>query len=222
MKNITFLLIFFYAFVNGQSIKKLYTEKFENDWKVYEDENYIKKLFDTTIVYNFKSGRNIGQELVYLKKRELNRNAERISRIFSALNINLNELDSLSFINQRSKKIPFDNIYTNKGLIIANDSINGFIYKYKKGNVKIESYDYFKNLENDTIDYAKKIIKNLILSGQIDYLDSIAKVDKEMFDFSRKLNSGTEFEILIYNKKKENELRRIYLRETFVGIINQN
>lgn len=152
----------------------------------------------------------------------MNKNAEKISKIFSALDIDLGELDSLSFINQRSKKIPLDNIYTNKGIIIANDSIKGFIYDYNKGNFKIESYDYFKNSENDTIDNAKKIIKTLILSGKIDYLNSIAKIDKEMFDSSRKLNSGTEFEILIYDKKKENELRRIYLQETFIEIIKQN
>ncbi|WP_248722408.1 hypothetical protein [Seonamhaeicola sp. ML3] len=152
----------------------------------------------------------------------MNIDAERISRIFSALNINLSELDSLIFIHQRSKRIPFDDIYMNKGVIIANNNINGFIYDYRKGNVKIESYDYFDSSKNDTIAHAKKIIKNLILSGKIDYLDSIAKVDKKMFDSSRKLNSGTEFEILIYNKKKEKELRRIYLQETFVRVINKN
>lgn len=221
MKKITFLLIFICAFANGQNIKNLYTEKFEKDWKVFEDENYVKKHFDTSIDYNFKSGRSLGQELVYNKKKELNRNAERISRIFIALNINLAELDSLSFIEQRSKKINCDGIIS-KGVIIANDSIYGYIYDFRKGNLKIESYDYFKNSENDTIDYTKNIIKNLILSTKINYLDSIAKVDKEMFDSSRKLNSGTEFEILIYNKKKENELRRIYLQETFVRIIDQN
>lgn len=220
MKKGTLIIMFFSIFLSGQNIKQLYIEKFESDWKVYEDENYIKKHFDTTIVYKFKSGRSIGEELVYIKKNELKRDAETISRIFRALNINLEELDSVSFINQRSKKIPFDNIIKTKGVIIANDSICGFSYNSIKGNVKIERYDYFKNSENNTIDKAKEIIKNLILSGKINSLDSLAKLDKSIFDSSRKFKSGTEFEILIYNKKKENELKRIYLQETFVKLIN--
>jgi len=53
-------------------------------------------------------------------------------------------------------------------------------------------------------------------------LDTIAKVEKEIFAGPLKeLNPETEFEILIYNKKKEKELRRIYLHETFVKIMNQ-
>lgn len=35
------------------------------------------------------------------------------------------------------------------------------------------------------------------------------------------LRPETEFEILIYNKSKANQLRRIYLHETFVRIMNQ-
>lgn len=44
MKKITLLLIFICAFANGQNIRKLYAEKFEKDWKVFENENYIKNI----------------------------------------------------------------------------------------------------------------------------------------------------------------------------------
>lgn len=222
MKKIPLIFIFICAFANGQSIKELYVEKFESDWKVYEDENYVKKYIDTTIVYKLESGRSPEQELLFQAKENLNKRAERISKILNSLKINFAELDSLGFIEQRSRNINFEGNYVNKGAIIANDSIYGFSYDYSKENFKIESYNYFQNSENETINQAKQIIGNLILSAKTNYLDTIAKVEKEMFAGPLKeLNPETEFEILIYNKKKENELRRIYLHETFVRIMNQ-
>jgi len=222
MKKIPLIFIFICAFANGQSIKELYVEKFESDWKVYEDENYVKKYIDTTIVYKLESGRSPEQELLFQAKENLNKRAERISKILNSLKINFAELDSLGFIEQRSRNINFEGNYVNKGAIIANDSIYGFSYDYSKENFKIESYNYFQNSENETINQAKQIIGNLILSAKTNYLDTIAKVEKEMFAGPLKeLNPETEFEILIYNKKKENELRRIYLDETFVRIMNQ-
>tara|TARA_R110002072_G_scaffold202474_2_gene360343 strand:+ start:1059 stop:1730 length:672 start_codon:yes stop_codon:yes gene_type:complete len=222
MKKIPLILIFICAFANGQSIKELYAEQFENDWKVYEDENYVKKYIDTTIIYKLKSGRSPEQELLFQAKENLNKRAERISKILNSLKINIAELDSLSFIEQRSRNMNFEGNYVNKGAIIAKDSIYGFTYDYSKENFKIESYNYFQNSENETINQAKQIIGNLILSAKTNYLDTIAKVEKEMFAGPLKeLNPETEFEILIYNKKRENELRRIYLHETFVRIMNQ-
>ena len=222
MKKIPLILIFFCAFANGQSIKELYIERFENDWKVYEDENYVKKYIDTTIIYKLESGRSPEQELLFQAKENLNKRAERIFKILNSLKINIAELDSLSFIEQRSRNINFEGNYVNKGAIIAKDSIYGFTYDYSKENFKIESYNYFQNSENETINQAKQIIGNLILSAKTNYLDTIAKVEKEMFAGPLKeLNPETEFEILIYNKKRENELKRIYLHETFVRIMNQ-
>jgi hypothetical protein len=222
MKKIPFILIFICAFANGQSIKELYTEQFKNDWKVYEDENYVKKYIDTTIVYKLESGRSPEQELLFQAKENLNKRAERISKILNSLKINFAELDSLSFIEQRSRNINFEGNYVNKGAIITNDTIYGFTYDYSKENFKIESYDYFQNSKDETINQAKQIIGNLILSAKTNYLDTIAKVEKEIFAGPLKeLNPETEFEILIYNKKKEKELRRIYLHETFVKIMNQ-
>ncbi|WP_223032766.1 hypothetical protein [Hanstruepera marina] len=222
MKKIPFILIFICAFANGQSIKELYTGRFENDWKVYEDENYVKKYIDTTIVYKLESGRSPEQELLFQAKENLNKRAERISKILNSLKINIAELDSLSFIEQRSRNINFEGNYVNKGAVFAKDSIYGFTYDYSKENFKIESYGYFQNSENETINQAKQIIGNLIISAKTNYLDTIAKVEKEMFAGPLKeLNPETEFEILIYNKKRENELRRIYLHETFVRIMNQ-
>lgn len=222
MKKITLILIFVGAFANGQSIKDLYIEQFDDDWKVYEDESYLKKIIDTTIVYKLESGRSPEQELLFQAKENLNKRADRIAKIFNSLKIELTELDSLTFVEQRSTNVNFEGNYVNKGTIIANDTIYGFIYDYSKDNFEIDSYDYFKNSENGTINQAKQIIGNLILSAKTNYLDTIAKVESEMLAGPLiELSPETEFEILIYNKKNEDILRRIYLHETFVRIMNQ-
>lgn len=221
MKKISFILIFICAFANGQSIKELYTEQFENDWKVYEDENYVKKYIDTTIVYKLASGRSPEQELLFQAKENLNKRAERISKILNSLKINLADLDSLSFIEQRSRNINFEGNYVNKGAIITKDSIYGFKYDYSKENFQIEPFNYFENSEKEVIDKAKIAIGNLILTSKTNYLDSIAKVESAMFaDSFKNISPETEFEILIYNKTKENELRRIYLHETFIYVMD--
>ena len=222
MKKITFLLIFICSFANGQNIKELYTEKFESDWKVYEDENYVKKFIDTTVIYKLKSGRSPEQELLYKAKENLKKRAEKISQIFSSLKLNLKEFDSLVFIEQRSTNVNLEYDFVKKGAIITKDSIYGFTYDLNKEKVEIEKYDYFKSSENETISQAKQIIGNLILSAKTNYLDTITKVESDMFAGPLKdLRPETEFEILIYNKRKANELRRIYLHETFVRIMNQ-
>ena len=222
MKKITFLLIFICAFANGQNIKELYVEKFESDWKVYKDKNYVKKIIDTTVVYKLKSGRSPEQELLYKAKVNLKKRAERISQIFSSLKVNLKEFDSLVFIEQRSTNVNLEYDFVKKGTIITIDSFYGFTYDLNKENVEIEKYDYFKSSENKTINQAKQIIGNLILSAKTNYLDTIAKVESDIFAGPLKgLRPETEFEILIYNKNKANELRRIYLHETFVRIMNQ-
>ena len=62
-----------------------------------------------------------------------------------------------------------------KGAIIANDSIYGFTYDLENEEVGIEKYDYFQNSENETINQAKQIIGNLILSAKTNYLEPLQK-----------------------------------------------
>ncbi|SEL14498.1 hypothetical protein SAMN04488008_1031 [Maribacter orientalis] len=222
MKKIPFILFFLCAFAKGQNIKELYAERFEDDWKVYKDENYVKKYIDTTIVYKLESGRSPEEELLFQAKENHNKRAERLSQIFSSLKINLKELDSLVFIEQRSTNSNFENDFVKKGAIITNDSIYGFSYDLDDENQGIKRSNYFQNSKNETLNQAKVIIGNLVLSSKTNYLDSLAKVESEMLAGPLKdLIPETEFEILIFNKKKGNELRRIYLHETFVRIINQ-
>jgi hypothetical protein len=222
MKKITFLLIFICTIANGQSIKELYAEKFESDWKVYEDKNYVKKFIDTTVIYKLKSGRSPEQELLYKAKENLKKRAERISQIFSSLKVSLKEFDSLVFIEQRSTNVNLEYDFVKNGAIITKDSIYGFKYDLFKESQGIENYNYFKNSKNKTLSQAKSIIGNFILSSKTNYLDSIAKVESEMLAGPlQNLRPETEFEILIYNKKNKNVLRRIYLHETFVRIITQ-
>ncbi|TXK70879.1 hypothetical protein [Mesonia sp. HuA40] len=221
MKKISFLFVLICSIVNGQSIKELYTEKFQSDWKVYEDKNYVKKYIDTNIVYKLKSGRTPEQELLFQAKENHNKRAERLSQIFSSLKVELEATDSLAFIEQRSTNINFEGNYVNKGAIITNDTIYGFIYDYSKENFKIENHNYFQHSENETIHQAKQVIGNLILANKTNYLDSIAKVESAMFANSFKdISPETEFEILIYNKTKNNDLRRFYLHETFIYVMN--
>ena len=222
MKKLSALLIFICSFANGQDIKELYTEKFKSDWEVYENKDYVKRYIDTTIVYKLKSGRSPEEELLFQAKENHNKRAERLSQIFSSLKVNLKKSDSLVFIEQRSTNVNLEYDFVKKGAIITKDSIYGFKYDLEKESQGIENYNYFENSKNETLNQAKLIIGNLILSSKTNYLDSIAKVESEMLAGPlQNLRPETEFEILIYNKKKENELRRIYLHETFVRIINQ-
>jgi len=222
MKKITFILILISSFANAQSIKELYVEEFKGDWKIYENENYVKQFIDTTIVYRLENEKSPEQMLIDNAKENLNDRADRILQIVSSLKINFSELDSLAFIEHRSTNLnpPFN--FVKKGAIIANDSIYGFSYDLENEEVGIEKYDYFQNSENETINQAKQIIGNLILSAKTNYLDTIAKVESDMFAGPLKdLRPETKFDILIYNKKNDKKLRRIYLHETFVQIMNQ-
>jgi hypothetical protein len=88
-KKTPFILIFIRAFANGKSSKELYAKKFESDWKVYENENYVKKYIDTTIVSNFENGKSPEQTILENVKEKLNKRADSISQIMKSLKMNL-------------------------------------------------------------------------------------------------------------------------------------
>ena len=221
-KLLALLLLLNCSFANAQNFKELYTKKFKSDWEVYQNEEYVKQYIDTTIVYKLESGRTPEQELLYQAKENLNKRAERISEILSSLKLNFEEVDSLAFIEQRSTNVnpPFD--FVKKGAIIIKDSVFGFSYNLESENVEIVKHNYFQISENEIINQAKQVIGNLIISAKTNYLDTIARVESEMLSGPlQALRPETEFEILIYNKEDNNELKRIYLHETFIQIMNQ-
>ena len=116
--------------------------------------------------------------------------------------------------------MPFD--FSKYGAVLTKDEVRGFSYDSAKESDGIKRIDYFATSKNETLSQAKQIIGNLILTGKTNYLDTIAKVETEMLAGPLKdLRPETEFEILIFNKNSEQPLRRIYLHETFVQIINQ-
>jgi len=222
MKKPLVLILLICSFANAQSFKELYDENFKSDWEVYQNEEYVKQYIDTTIVYKLDSGRTPEQELLYQAKENHNKRAALISEIFSSLKLNFDELDSLAFIEQRSTNVnpPFD--FVKKGAIIAKDSVFGFLYDLKSKNVEIVRHNYFQNSESEIINQAKQVIGNLIVSAKTNYLDTLARVESEMLAGPlQELRPETEFEILIYNKKENSELKRIYLHETFIQIMNQ-
>lgn len=222
MKKPLVLILLICSFANAQSFKELYDENFKSDWEVYQNEEYVKQYIDTTIVYKLDSGRTPEQELLYQAKENHNKRAALISEIFSSLKLNFDELDSLAFIEQRSTNVnpPFDIV--KKGAIIAKDSVFGFLYDLKSKNVEIVRHNYFQNSESEIINQAKQVIGNLIVSAKTNYLDTLARVESEMLAGPlQELRPETEFEILIYNKKENSELKRIYLHETFIQIMNQ-
>ena len=121
-----------------------------------------------------------------------------------------------------SRNINFERNFVNKDAIITKDSIYGFKYDYSKENFKIEPFDYFQNSEKEVIDKAKIVIGTLIMTSKINYLDSIAKAESAIFaDSFKNISPETEFEILIYNKTKEKELRRVKLHETFIYVMDK-
>ncbi|WP_375587420.1 hypothetical protein [Flagellimonas aurea] len=222
MKKLIVLTLLICSFASAQSFKELYAENFKSDWEVYQNEDYVKRYIDTTLVYKLESGRTPEQELLYQAKENLNKRAELISEILSSLKLNFKELDSLAFIEQRSTNVnpPFD--FVKKGAIITKDSVFGFLYDLESENVEIVRHNYFQNSESEIINQAKQVIGNLIISTKTNYLDTIARLESEMLSGPlQELRPETEFEILIYNKKNNSELRRIYLHETFVQIMNQ-
>ncbi|MDF0708283.1 hypothetical protein [Flagellimonas okinawensis] len=223
MKKPLVLILLICSFANAQSFKELYDENFKSDWEVYQNEEYVKQYIDTTIVYKLDSGRTPEQELLYQAKENHNKRTALISEIFSSLKLNFDELDSLAFIEQRSTNVnpPFD--FVKKGAIITKDSVFGFLYDLESENVEIVRHNYFQNSESDIINQAKQVIGNLIISAKTNYLDTLARVESEMLAGPlQELRPETEFEILIYNKKENSELKRVYLHETFIQIMNQN
>lgn len=174
------------------------------------------------LVYKLDSGRAPEQELLYQAKQNHDKRAELISEILSSLKLNFEELDSLAFIEQRSTNVnpPFD--FVKKGAIITKDSVFGFLYNLESENVEIVRHNYFQNSESEIINQAKQVIGNLIISAKTNYLDTIARVESKMLSGPlQALRPETEFEILIYNKNENRELKRIYLHETFIQIMNQ-
>tara|TARA_B100000949_G_C14225197_1_gene426386 strand:- start:405 stop:1082 length:678 start_codon:yes stop_codon:yes gene_type:complete len=221
MKKLLALLLIS-SFANAQSFKELYAKNFKSDWEIYQNEDYVKRQIDTTLVYKLDSGRTPEQELLYQAKQNHDKRAELISEILSSLKLNFEELDSLAFIEQRSTNVnpPFD--FVKKGAIITKDSVFGFLYDLESENVEIVRHNYFQNSESEIINQAKQVIGNLIISAKTNYLDTIARVESKMLSGPlQALRPETEFEILIYNKNENSELKRIYLHDTFIQIMNQ-
>lgn len=222
MKEYLLLIILICSFANAQNIDELYTEKFKSDWQVYQNKKNLQPLIDTTLVYTLVSGRSPQQEIVYQARENLRERAESIARVFSSLNIKLEEVDSLVFIEQRSThtQLPFD--FSIKGALVINDTIHGFYYDAANDDPEIDKYDYFEQSEKETIHQAKQIIGKLILTSKTNLLDTLGKVETKLFEGPWKnVRPETEFEVLIYNRHKENELRRIYLHETLAQLLNQ-
>lgn len=225
LKNFSLILFLICSWSYAQNIKELYLEKFKSDWKLYENKSFLKKSIDTSVVYKLESGRSIEEELLYQAKANHKDKASLLELIFSTLKINLKEFDSLAFIQHRSlnQRPPFS--FVRKGAIIGNGQIYGFRYDLrdlKKDQLEIQQYNYFLYSENKHIEQVKHIIKNLIFLGRTHHIDSIAKVEGDMLVGPLKeLTPETEFEILIYNKRKERVLRRMYLHDTFGRVMNQ-
>ncbi len=219
--SIQLLFIFICSFTNAQNMKELYLETFEGDWKKYEDAEYVKKFKDTTVVYNLDSGKSYEQTLLDQSKRNHLNRANRISQVIENFNLNISALDSLVFVEQFDRKLqPMQTKFIQKGMVIANDSVYGFSYDLDFDD-KIESYDYLKISKNEIIGKGKQIIAFLILSGKSNYLDSLAGFENEFITeyWIEDYTPEIQFEILLYNRKKEPALRRIYLSEIFAELI---
>lgn len=213
-------LVLFSTFAKPQDIKDLYTESFKSDWKIYEDEENVKTYIDTSLVYKLASGRTPEEELLYQAKKNHQKKADYLSAVFAKLDFHLKAYDSLVFIQQRSinRQPPFD--FTKKGAIITADSIHGFFYDLQTKEIK--DIDYLNPMDNEVVEQAKRMIISRITQGKTNHLDSIAKLEAELLSApTNKILPQTEFEILIYNAAKEKRLRRVYLHETFVRIINE-
>lgn len=223
MKKITFILILASSFVNGQDFKELYTDKLKSSWEVYESESFAKTIDKKTdSLYRAVNGKGYKETLIDNQKRSVTERANKLKEIIELFSIKLTELDSLAIIEQKSlnNSPPMD--FTKKGAILTKDSIYGFTYNPDIEQGKIKKTDYFKDSENPTINQAKQVIGSLILQGKTNYLDTIAKVESDMFAGPLKeLSPETEIEVILYNKSAEEKLRLIYLHETFVQIMNQ-
>jgi len=223
MKKITFLLVFVSSFVIGQNFKESYIDKMKSSWEIYETESFVKTIDPKAdSLYRKVNGKGYKETLIENQKKTINERANKITEIIDFFNIKLSDLDSLAIIEQKSLNnlLPMD--FTKKGAILTKDSIYGFTYSLGKENSKLKRIDYFQTSENPTMNQAKQVIGNLILQGKTNYLDTIAKLESNMFAGPLKeLRPETEIEIILYNKKSNKKLRLIYLHETFVQIMNQ-
>jgi hypothetical protein len=223
MKKIPLLLILVCAFANGQDFKELYVEKQKGTWEYYESESFAKTIdpkMDS--LYLKTKGKSYKEILIEQQKNSVKERSEKLSELIQFFKLKISELDSLTIIEQKSLNNSLPTDFTKRGAIIAKDSIYGFSYNLDDERNKILKIDYFKNSNSEIISQAKQIIGNLIISGKTNYLDTIAKVESDMFSGPLKeLSPETEFEIIIYNKKKNEKLRNIFLHETFIQIMNQ-
>ena len=223
MKKISIILVFISSFVNGQNFKKLYTEKLKSSWEVYESESFAKTIDKKTdSLYRAVNGKGYKETLIDNQKKSVTERANKLNEIIELFNIKLTEFDSLVIIEQKSlnNSPPMD--FSKTGAILTKDSIYSFTYNPDIENGKIKKNDYFEVSENSTMNQAKQIIGNLILQGKTNYLDTIAKVESDMFAGPlKKLKPKTEIEIILYNKRAKEKLRLIYLHETFIQIMNQ-
>jgi hypothetical protein len=223
MKKITFILILICSYANGQDFKELYIEKLKGTWEVYETESFAKSIdpkMDS--LYLKTKGKGYKETLIENQKNAVKERSAKLVEIIKYFNLKLTELDSLAIIEQKSLNISLPMDFTKDGAILTKDIVYGFSYNLEKESEGITTIDYFKNSKNSTISQAKQIIRNLIISGKTNYLDTIAKVESDMFFGPLKeLSPETEFEIIIYNKKSDEKMRTIYLHETFVQIMNQ-
>ncbi len=223
MKKITYLLILICSFTYGQDIEELYIEKLKSSWEVYETKYFVKSIdpaMDSS--YLKATGKGYHETLIENQKSAVKNRANELSKLLANFSISLTDLNSLAIIEEKSlnNSPPID--FTKKGAILTQDKIFGFSHDSESENNEFQEIDYFRKSENPTLDQAKQIIGNLILKGQTSYIDTIAKVETEMFEGPLKeLNPETEFEIILYDKNSAEKLRVIYLHETFVQIMNQ-
>lgn len=222
MNNLFILVSLLSSISYGQTLKEIYIENSKGEWERYEDEKYVSQVIDTTVVYKLNNGKTAQQTLIDDAKEYVYKRADKLSQILLELEIHFTDFDSLTIIEQRSlnNASPFNS--TKYGAVLIKDKVHGFSYDPEKEIEGIKKIDYFSTSKNETLAQAKQIIGNLIISGKTNYLDTIAKVESEMFAGPLKeLRPETEFEILIFAKNSEQQLKRIYLHETFVQIMNK-
>lgn len=224
MKRILLLFILASSFANGQNFKALYTHKLKGTWEVYESESFAKSIDKKSdSLYRAVNGKGYKETLIDNQKKAIDARANKLMEIILWCGIDLTELDSLAIMEQKSlnNTLPMD--FTKKGAILTKDSIYGFTYDPDIENGKTKRIDYFRDSENPIMNQAKQIIGNLILQGKTNYLDTLGKVESDMFAGPLKdLRPDTEIEVILYNRSAKEKMRVIYLHETFVQIMNQN
>ena len=223
MKRITYLLILICSFAHGQDIEELYVENLKSSWEFYETDSFVRSI-DPAMdsLYLKANGKGYQETLIENQKDAVKNRADELSKLLENFNINLTDLNFLAIIEEKSlnNSPPFN--FTKKGAILTPDNIIGFSHDPERENNMFQEFNYFSQSQNPTVAQAKQIIGNLILKGQTNYIDTIAKVETEMFEGPLKeLSPETEFEIILYDKNSNEKLKVIYLHETFVQIMNQ-